>query len=244
MKFLWILEITWQTKSNHIPTFMKNIWVVHFKEPMFLSHFTNEEINSIINTYGDTASGWDDRAPRSVKLFFHISVFHYGDVIMGAIASQITSLTIVYSIVYSFWCKQNYYPSHGLFEESDVLSIYYINKCSLGMFCYRLNFGLLPDIFENFFTNVSHVHEHHTTSQCKFHVRASRTICVDKSIWYRGTILSNQMKNNITNSSNLNVFRTSLVLFLRGSWVTPMWQALFMRLCTSEFIYWYFHQYL
>ena len=26
---------------------------------------------------------------------------HYGDVIMGAIASQITSLTIVYSIVYS-----------------------------------------------------------------------------------------------------------------------------------------------
>ena len=28
-------------------------------------------------------------------------VFHYGDVIMDAIASQITSLTIVYSIVYS-----------------------------------------------------------------------------------------------------------------------------------------------
>ena len=29
------------------------------------------------------------------------SMSHYGDVIMGAIASQITSLTIVYSIVYS-----------------------------------------------------------------------------------------------------------------------------------------------
>ena len=29
------------------------------------------------------------------------SVFHYGDVIMGAIASQITSLTVVYSTVYS-----------------------------------------------------------------------------------------------------------------------------------------------
>ena len=28
-------------------------------------------------------------------------LFHYGDVIMGAIASQITSLTIVYSTVYS-----------------------------------------------------------------------------------------------------------------------------------------------
>ena len=31
----------------------------------------------------------------------HCNDSHYGDVIMGAIASQITSLTIVYSIVYS-----------------------------------------------------------------------------------------------------------------------------------------------
>ena len=31
----------------------------------------------------------------------HCLTWHYGDVIMDAIASQITSLTIVYSIVYS-----------------------------------------------------------------------------------------------------------------------------------------------
>ena len=30
-----------------------------------------------------------------------MNVIHYGDVIMGAIASQITSLTIVYSTVYA-----------------------------------------------------------------------------------------------------------------------------------------------
>ena len=224
MKFLWILEITWQTKLNHIPTFMKNIWVVHLKNQCSFHILPNEEMNSIISTFGDTASGWDDTAPRSVKLFFHLSVFHYDDVIMGAIASQITSLTIVYSIVYSdadqrkhqssaslafvrgihrgpvnsphkwpvtrkmlpfddviMWVtvvvcevrcvtyliklhiilkriarsilgEQKYYPSHGLFEELDVVSIYDINKCSLGTFCYRLHFGLLPDIFKNFFT--------------------------------------------------------------------------------------------
>ena len=33
--------------------------------------------------------------------------FHYNDVIMGAIASQITSLTIVYSTVYSAQIKEN-----------------------------------------------------------------------------------------------------------------------------------------
>ena len=36
------------------------------------------------------------------SLFLYIYIYiHYNDVIMGAIASQITSLTIVYSIVYS-----------------------------------------------------------------------------------------------------------------------------------------------
>ena len=32
---------------------------------------------------------------------FHRSIFHYSDVIMGTIASQITSITIVYSTIYS-----------------------------------------------------------------------------------------------------------------------------------------------
>ena len=36
-----------------------------------------------------------------------IALIHYGDVIMGAIASQITSLTIVYSIVYSDTDQRN-----------------------------------------------------------------------------------------------------------------------------------------
>ena len=36
-----------------------------------------------------------------ISTVFEISDFHYDDVIMGAIASQITSLTIVYSTVYS-----------------------------------------------------------------------------------------------------------------------------------------------
>ena len=35
------------------------------------------------------------------KCFWHYQLSHYSDVIMGAMASQITSLTIVYSTVYS-----------------------------------------------------------------------------------------------------------------------------------------------
>ena len=38
---------------------------------------------------------------RGIPDCFVVSLFHYSDVIMGAMASQITSLTIVYLIVYS-----------------------------------------------------------------------------------------------------------------------------------------------
>ena len=38
-----------------------------FKESMFLSPVTKEKTDSIVSTFGDTASGWDDVAPRSIK---------------------------------------------------------------------------------------------------------------------------------------------------------------------------------
>ena len=44
----------------------------------------------------------DSYSPPNTCLIRQVTIIsHYGDVIMGAIASQITSLTIVYSIVYS-----------------------------------------------------------------------------------------------------------------------------------------------
>ena len=42
------------------------------------------------------------------------SVWHYGDIIMGAIASQITSLTIVYSTVYSDAYQRKHQSSASL----------------------------------------------------------------------------------------------------------------------------------
>ena len=45
--------------------------------------------------------GIDKNSSINHTLFISNYTIHYGDVIMGAIASQITSLTIVYSTVYS-----------------------------------------------------------------------------------------------------------------------------------------------
>ena len=56
-------------------------------------HLRNQRI-TIIWVWG--ADIW-----QKLSLMNRISITHYNDVIMGAIASQITSLTIVYSTVYS-----------------------------------------------------------------------------------------------------------------------------------------------
>ena len=54
--------------------------------------------------FRDAITLWVVQQPSYLQIGFFILVswhLHYGDVIMGAIASQITSLTIVYSTVYS-----------------------------------------------------------------------------------------------------------------------------------------------
>ena len=44
------------------------------------------------------ALGYGSRLAHETVVY---AIYHYGDVLMGAIVSQITSLTIVYSTVYS-----------------------------------------------------------------------------------------------------------------------------------------------
>ena len=52
---------------------------------------------------------------------FKSNICHYGDVIMGAIASQITSLTIVYSTVYSDTGQRKHQSSASLAFERGFL---------------------------------------------------------------------------------------------------------------------------
>ena len=49
----------------------------------------------------DSTKNWQHNNNRAKHFRIFHGIYHYDDVIMNAIASQITSLTIVYSIVYS-----------------------------------------------------------------------------------------------------------------------------------------------
>ena len=67
------------------------------------------------------------------------------------------------------------------------------------------------------------------------HVRASRTIYVDKSVKYSGTLLWNQLRDNVKNSLNFNIFKKQL-----GSFNVVDECQLYtatVRICTPECIY-------
>ena len=92
--FLWIIILLCVVGVRY------NKQKYDIKNWYFLTEFV---VDLLLKYFATRATGW-------TQMFHHwpmkaraCSIFgrHYDDVIMGAIASQITSLTIVYSIVYS-----------------------------------------------------------------------------------------------------------------------------------------------
>ena len=107
-KSIWLkvdifLIVTYQVNVQYV----KLIWPLYFMFAWY-SFFTDILI---------LKTNWLSWIPQSLFVIMtsHIAshnadAFHYGDVIMGAMTSQITSLTIVYSTVYS-GADQRKHPS-------------------------------------------------------------------------------------------------------------------------------------
>ena len=68
----------------------------------------------VANSVGLQRSGHKLRCETICRLKCNVRIVHYNDVIMGAIASQITSLTVVYSIVYSDADQRKHQSSESL----------------------------------------------------------------------------------------------------------------------------------
>ena len=126
---------------------------------MFISPVTKEEINSIISTFGDTASGWDDIAPRSIKFVKEIiqkPLMHICNLSFytGIVPEQIKIARVVpiykHGDPYQF---NNYRPVSVLNVFSKVYErlfynrlLKYLNKHKI---LYELQFGLRENIQPN-----------------------------------------------------------------------------------------------
>ena len=83
-------------------------WCCEIEHMFWIKFSTSEVAGGIIlpqraKTLGSTSIRYPSDTFASDRCLFDVDprVFHYNDVVMGTIASQMTSLTIVYSTVYS-----------------------------------------------------------------------------------------------------------------------------------------------
>ena len=179
-----------------------------FQESMFLSPVTKEEINSIISTFGGTASGWDDIAPRSIKfvreiiqkpLICNISFY------MGIVPEQIKIARVVpifkHGDPFQF---NNYRPVsvlNGFFLKSmrDYFIIVFWNISSNIRYCMNCNLGFGKNTFNqtctylpNWEDNISNWKEWiHCSSISRFvqslrYGRSSDIIEEIRALWYKG----------------------------------------------------------
>ena len=117
MFFFWRHQaITWANVENHQWGLVSCIWG-GFHRKWSLLRFRK----SLISAYSRISQGPRTLCAMQRSVWYRLyqplapyAILHYNDVIMGAIASQITSLTIVYSTVYSDADQRKYQSSASL----------------------------------------------------------------------------------------------------------------------------------
>ena len=119
-----VTEASWHVKSPASRPLVQQLVQVNMKENIYAMHhwpFVRESTSHrlIPHTKGQlckkgcmSCCHHDGNAPMTIDNFMRcepdgLNTSHYSDVIMGAMASQITSLTIVYSTIYSDADKKN-----------------------------------------------------------------------------------------------------------------------------------------
>ena len=172
MKCIGCEALVWGTQVDYklvlatrkVNAFAKQIWwitckvmirkyIIHFKTTKTNNVFLIKTINNRV--FINSLVNWFSRR-------------HYNDVIMGAIASQITNLTIVYSTVYSDADQRKHQNSVSLafvrgimFKEiSEPLNVYWIlmshselhqlhnsrNNCSAGNIIILIDYIFMCDV--------------------------------------------------------------------------------------------------
>ena len=94
-------------------------------------------------------------------------------------------------------------PKDLLFSQSNVLSIYGINKMQIGIFMYKLCNNLLPVDFKIAYTLNCEVHSYNTRSSAMFHLPKPRIDKFKFSISFAGPCLWNNLLDKVNLAHSL-----------------------------------------
>ena len=96
----------------------------------------------------------------------------------------------------------------------QILRLPNVHKNSIGIFMFKSQNGLFPDIFRDFFTKNNELHTHHTRNAEKLRVPTVKTLIGSKFIRNTGVAFWNQLDNNITANLKIGSFKTLLKSFI------------------------------
>ena len=97
-----------------------------------------------------------------------------------------------------------------LFSKFKIFDIEQIYKFFVILFVYKYQRKLLPNLFNNFFTHLSNVHDHNTRNNEGFFVPYSRTECYKKLIRFTGVNFWNKIHTKINRNCTYQTYKKNL----------------------------------
>ena len=107
--------------------------------------------------------------------------------------------------------KPRLFPSRELFINLRILPVDSLNKFKLSMFCFKYLKNELPNIFDNFFTSVSDVHDYFTRSSSLLYIHTPRTIYAQNSVQYLSPLTWNSLDSDIRDENCLTSFKRKVI---------------------------------
>ncbi len=96
-------------------------------------------------------------------------------------------------------------PTKDLHQDLHILLVNDIYKFSIAKFVYKQRKHILPNIFDKLFTENCNIHSHNTK-----HVEFPRNKCGQLKTKYQGTIIWNDILENIKNTKTIKTFSNNV----------------------------------
>ena len=102
----------------------------------------------------------------------------------------------------------------SLFDGLELLQFRYIHIYLIGTFMYKYNMGMLPAVFQGWFTLTSSVHNYNTRQSNLCYLPMYRTNLGQFSLRFQGSKVWNKLQLEIRQSRSVNNFKISLKQYL------------------------------
>ena len=133
----------------------------------------------------------------------------YGIELYGSASNKhLNKLQVLQNKMTKILCKRDYRSSSSeLLKEKNILNCKNIHRLFINIFVYKQKNGLLPGIFNDYFTSVNEIHQHGTRFNTNLSLPNLSTAYGQKSIKYEGAKIWNNTPPSIQGSQTLYSFK-------------------------------------